>query len=30
MSVGGGDGRQFDTNVDGADNKDNVVGGLSE
>ncbi len=28
MSVNGGDGRQFDINVDGADNKDNVVGGL--
>lgn len=28
MSVGGGDGRQFDVNVDGGDNKDNVVGGM--
>ncbi len=28
MSLNGGDGRQFDVNVDGADNKDNVVGGL--
>jgi len=28
MSLNGGDGRQFDINVDGADNKDNVVGGL--
>jgi len=27
-SVNGGDGRQFDVNVDGGDNKDNVVGGL--
>ena len=28
MSVNGGDGRQFDISVDGADDKDNVVGGL--
>ena len=28
MTVNGGDGRQFDINVDGADDKDNVVGGL--
>lgn len=28
MSLNGGDGRQFDINVDGGDNKDNVVGGL--
>jgi hypothetical protein len=28
MSLNGGDGRQFDINVDGADNKDNVVGGV--
>ena len=27
FSVNGGDGRQVDINVDGADNKDNVVGG---
>lgn len=27
FSVNGGDGRQVDLNVDGADNKDNVVGG---
>lgn len=28
VSVNGGDGRQTDVNVDGGDNKDNVVGGL--
>ena len=28
MSLNGGDGRQFDINVDGGSNKDNVVGGL--
>jgi len=28
VSLNGGDGRQFDVNVDGGDNKDNVVGGL--
>lgn len=28
MSLNGGDGRQFDISVDGADDKDNVVGGL--
>jgi hypothetical protein len=28
MSLNGGDGRQFDINVDGGDNKDNVVGGI--
>lgn len=28
MTLNGGDGRQFDINVDGADNKDNVVGGV--
>lgn len=28
MSLNGGDGRQFDLNVDGGDNKDNVVGGM--
>lgn len=28
MTLNGGDGRQFDVNVDGADNKDNVVGGV--
>jgi len=27
FSVNGGDGRQLDINIDGADNKDNVVGG---
>lgn len=27
-SVNGGDGRQFDYNVDGGDNKDNVIGGI--
>lgn len=30
ISVNGGDGRQVDTNVDGGDNKDLVVGGLVE